>query len=457
MMTAEYPETIQREDINKETRLFSITQKIPAISLLDLLNDPALASENPLFYWRDPYQCISYAGVGSARTITADGAKRFAMIREQISATFENASIREADIHLLPRFLGGFAFNDLPSDRMWSGFPSAMFTLPRWMVSQRDNGDTWLTLNTFNINLSHHSLLKTMDEFVLQLTAIQPIQSRIPQVSTVTPMMSPAEWDWMISAVTEHIRFGAMEKVVLARTLELSFEDALPVIHVLSQLERHYPDCYTFTIQPQRGRAFFGATPELLVEKTGFELRTAALAGSRQRGRDPLEDEVFGAELLHSAKDHHEHAVVVEEIRKSLEPYAAALEIPDSPSLLRLSNIQHLYTSIHAELMADDSVLDFVERLHPTPAMGGYPRTAALEVIANSESVARGWYASPLGWVDSNGDGVFVAAIRSAVSVENKARLYAGAGIVADSDPQTERAETALKFKPLLTALNTTL
>jgi menaquinone-specific isochorismate synthase len=457
MMAVELTEKVYQQGVASLPRLFSMTQKIASVALHDVLNDPVMSRNIPLIYWRDPHNCMAFAGLGSAKTITSEGEERFSTVDQKISNVLQDLTVWSDNPEIPPRFFGGFAFNEQPPDKMWSAFPSAMFILPKWMISQREGGETWLTLNVFSEDYQQTALIETIETFSARLGCIQPAPVRIPQLSTLYPMMSPAEWDWMIDAVTERIRFGDMEKVVLARTLELSFDDLVPAAQVVRALEERYPDCYTFLVQPQHGRAFFGATPELLVEKSGFDLRTAALAGSRPRGRDLQEDELFGADLLHSAKDHHEHALVVEEIRDCLTPYALALDIPNNPSLLRLSNIQHLHTPIHAELGADNSALDFVERLHPTPAMGGYPRMPALEVIAESESVARGWYASPLGWVDCNGDGVFVAAIRSAVSAENKVRLYAGAGIVADSESQTEWAETALKFKPLLTALNTTI
>ncbi|HLU12099.1 MAG TPA: chorismate-binding protein, partial [Oceanobacillus sp.] len=170
----------------------------------------------------------------------------------------------------------------------------------------------------------------------------------------------------------------------------------------------------------------------------------------------PEEDDALAQEMLDSPKDRQEHAFVVSAVRERVRPYAKTMDVPDQPQIYRLQNIQHLYTPVRAELETHFDVLDLVGELHPTPALGGSPRRAALEAIDQLETEERGWYAAPVGWVDANGDGVFAVAIRSAVSAGNRARLYAGVGVVAESDPDKEWEETGWKFKPLLTALGVT-
>ena len=240
---------------------------------------------------------------------------------------------------------------------------------------------------------------------------------------------------------------------MLSRTAELTFSDEPDVLRILTRMKRQYAHTYRFLIEPLPGHAFFGATPELLAELHNKHLKTAALAGSTPRGATPEADEALGRELLDSAKNRHEHAVVVDSIRESLTPVTSQLTIADAPVLMKLPNIQHLFTPIDAVLNERANILDVVERLHPTPALGGYPRSVALQAIEALESVSRGWYAAPVGWIDNRGNGVFVGAIRSAVTAGDRARLYAGVGVMADSDPDIEWNETGIKFKPMLSAL----
>jgi menaquinone-specific isochorismate synthase len=178
-----------------------------------------------------------------------------------------------------------------------------------------------------------------------------------------------------------------------------------------------------------------------------------SLAGSIGRSADPLADAELGQELLESAKDRHEHDLVVMSILSRLAPLTSQLEISPQPGIYKLSNIQHLFTPIRGTLNSADGILPLVEVLHPTPALGGSPRDLAMEFISRAEPVPRGWYAAPVGWIDYKLDGAFAVAIRSAVAQERRAWLYAGAGIVADSVPEKEWAETGLKFRPMLDAL----
>jgi menaquinone-specific isochorismate synthase len=177
------------------------------------------------------------------------------------------------------------------------------------------------------------------------------------------------------------------------------------------------------------------------------------LAGSIGRGKTPAEDADLAQELLNSAKNQHEHALVVQSIRRRLASLTNELTMPDEPGILQLGYIQHLFTPIHATLKHADGVLPILQNLHPTPALGGQPRELAMPFISQAEPVPRGWYGAPVGWLDHHLDGAFGVAIRSAITQDRRVWLYAGAGIVADSDPQAEWDETALKFRPMLNAL----
>jgi isochorismate synthase len=225
------------------------------------------------------------------------------------------------------------------------------------------------------------------------------------------------------------------------------------LVGALTYLQRRYAECYTFLFEPQPHHAFFGATPELLIATQGKHFTTMGLAGSAKRGATPEEDARLADALLNSAKDRYEHALVVAAVQQRLEPLAEALDIPDTPSVYTLSNIHHLYTPIHGTLQEANGVLPLVETLHPTPALGGAPRELALAFISAAETVTRGWYAAPVGWIDHKLDGAFGVAIRSAIAQRQRAWLYAGAGIVAESEAQKEWEETGWKFRPIQEAL----
>ncbi len=257
----------------------------------------------------------------------------------------------------------------------------------------------------------------------------------------------------MIDGVTARERAGELDKVVLSRVCELRYRDRVDVDDALDYLRDQYAGTYIFLFEPSPYLAFYGATPELLVRVAGRSVETMALAGSIKRGATSAEDDALAQELLDDPKNRVEHAFVADAIRERLTPLTDALDIADAPGVLRLSNIQHLYTPVRGQLKRKLGVLPLVETLHPTPAMGGVPQALALETISAVEPVPRGWYASPVGWIDDQLDGAFSVAIRSAISQKERVWLYAGAGIVADSEPQKEWDETALKFKPMLNAL----
>jgi menaquinone-specific isochorismate synthase len=260
-------------------------------------------------------------------------------------------------------------------------------------------------------------------------------------------------WAEKINDIRHQIHTTPLKKVVLSRVAELRFPDRVDVDGALAYLHQHYNDCYRFLFEPRPFHAFYGATPELLAKVDGRTLTSMALAGSIRRSTDPLQDEALGQQLLNSAKDRHEHELVVYSILERLAPVTDKLEIAPQPGVYKLHNIQHLYTPVRANLIKADGILPIAELLHPTPAMGGTPRRLAISVIRDAEPVTRGWYAAPVGWIDVNLDGAFAVAIRSAVAQERRAWLYAGSGIVADSEPQKEWEETALKFRPMLEAL----
>jgi isochorismate synthase len=251
----------------------------------------------------------------------------------------------------------------------------------------------------------------------------------------------------LVGEIQREIASGRFEKAVLARRAIYRLDTAPDAGAVLNRLALTAPDCTRFAVQRQ-GRVFLGATPEWLIRKRGSQVASEAMAGSRS-SRDADAE----ARLLASSKDLNEHRPVLEELLRTLRPLCSELSVPDSPSVRHLRDLLHLHTPVKGTLETELHVLDLVERLHPTPAVGGTPRVQALDWLSAHETESRGWYASPVGWVDANGDGEFVVALRSAMIVDTLAHLYAGAGIVAESDADAEYEETRLKLASMVRAL----
>ncbi|QIO22995.1 isochorismate synthase MenF [Haloarcula sp. JP-L23] len=407
----------------------------------------------PRFAWATGSESI--AASGAAATVTASGASRFADVQAAATALFDRCDV-PTDLPSVarPRLFGGFAFHEGDTESTespWDGFPGAAFFLPEVQVTRTDGG-TWLT-TTGTGPTAAADADQRLDEWADRLADVPESAPRGPPgVESRERTPSQATWRDQVGAALESVEDGNLQKVVLAQALHVRLRADLSVPDVLDRLAVTYPDCYRFLLSPEDGGTFFGATPERLVSLRGRTVRTEALAGSTGRGDTPAEDEWLAAELLDSEKDTHEHTLVADAIRDQLEPFASSVRIGDR-TVRRLATVQHLRTSITAELERDEHVLSLVEALHPTPAVGGLPPDEALRTIRETEAFDRGWYAAPIGWVDAAGNGTFAVGIRSAVAKGRLATLFAGAGIVADSDPDREWDEVQLKYRPMLDEL----
>ena len=270
----------------------------------------------------------------------------------------------------------------------------------------------------------------------------------------IFPEPPPAMFERAVATAVERIDQGRLRKVVLARTIRVEAGrvlDPRPLLHHLRSVE---PDGYVFAVEVGAGRTLVGASPELLVRRIGREVWANPLAGSAPRAGDPSTDRENAARLGSSAKDRQEHAIVVEDVFRALHPLCEELSYDPEPQLRATANVWHLSTRFHG-VLADPGVtsLDLVRALHPTPAVCGAPRDDAMQLIGELEPIPRDAYAGAVGWMDATGDGVWALALRCAELHGTTARLYAGAGIVADSDPAAELEETERKFRPFLDSL----
>jgi len=375
------------------------------------------------------------AGLGSAWRASGSGVDRLTKLGSQVARLPDGA-----------RVMVGFSFAaDGPSTDVWGEFESATAVLP--VVSVRvDRAGPVLTV-AVPAGSDGQDVLSTIRSI--------PGPTSVTSADTTGFMLdsdpSPAAWREQVADAVGSIGSGSFSKVVLARTVTVEPQGAIRPFDLVAMLHRSQPDSFAFG--RQRGSAtFVGASPELLVSRNGSEVRCLPLAGSAARSDDPAEDQRLGDGLLASAKNRSEHDLVVEDIIQRLGPFSDQVEFA-STVLRKTVAVQHLATDIRGRLSNAVSVLELADALHPTPAVGGSPRPGALEYIEKVEDIDRGWYAGGIGWTDASGDGEFAVALRCALVRDGAARLYAGAGIMAESDPETELMETRLKFQPLLDLL----
>ncbi len=270
-----------------------------------------------------------------------------------------------------------------------------------------------------------------------------------PSSFEVSSLRPPQEWCDAVSTATSRIRRGDLDKVVLAREVVLIADQPILRAGVLTRLRQQYPGCFVFSVD-----GLVGATPELLVSRHGDIVRAQPMAGTAPRRGDPQADAAVAAALLTSPVYRHEHEVTIDMVHDTLLAFCSYLDDEAEPSVVALANVQHLATTVEGRLSHPPaSVLELVAALHPTPAVCGRPRLAALDLIAEVEGLVRGRYAGTVGWVDAAGNGQWAVSIRCAQIDGSSARLYGGNGIVADSDPTAELAETRDKLQAMLMAI----
>ncbi|HEU4632304.1 MAG TPA: isochorismate synthase [Gemmatimonadaceae bacterium] len=449
--------------------LVSLVEAVPALDLLDALQRAAAPdyaaperTATDRFYWERPDRGVALAGAGAAVTLAPAGARRFETVDRAWRALVAGALVDdEADGAPMtgPLLVGGFAFEpDGPRTERWRGFPAALMLLPRLQLTVVD-GRSWLTTNVVvradgqpDIEAS---TLRRLRGVLLGERAAPPapaVPRPVAAGGEETEVPPAAEWERGVDEAVTAIRGGALEKVVLAREVRARAGQRFDVADALRRLGAAYPSCFVYALW--RGeRAFVGASPERLVRLEQGDVRATCLAGSIGRGATPEADQRQGERLLASAKDRHEHAVVARALRDGLAELCDDVRAPAEPTLLTVSNVHHLHTPLRARLRPGCGLLDLVARLHPTPAVGGAPREAALRFLRAHEALDRGWYAGPIGWLGRDGDGEFAVALRSALVDGREASLFAGCGVMADSDPAEEYAESALKLRAMEAAL----
>ena len=452
-------EACRRAVATAQPVLASLICPAPALDPLALFACGEAGAEERMLFMH-PTEHHALAGVGTAWMLQTAGAGRFEQASKAWRDLIAGACVDDSasDGQAGPTLLGGFSFDPLrPTTPLWQGYPDGLLMLPRYLLAMRD-GLTWLTVSavvTPGSDVAEETARLALGyETMLARAATLPARGREGDAEDlqVDDVLSVDHWQSIVAAATRQMQAGGLEKVVLARACRVQSARDLAVVPTLARLRAAYPSCFIFAVA--RGeRCFLGATPERLVRLRERRVQAMSLAGSIARGATPDEDRILGLQLLASAKDRAEHGFVVRALTAALADVCTSVAAPAAPELLKVRNVQHLLTTVAGRGLATTTVLDLVGRLHPTPAVGGYPRTGALELIREREELDRGWYAGPIGWVDARGDGEFAVALRSALVHGAEATLFAGCGIVADSDPAAEYAESCLKLRPMLAAL----
>jgi menaquinone-specific isochorismate synthase len=376
-----------------------------------------------------------------ARVTLPAGQDRFTAAEKWLREALDGARI---DDEVGAPGCGPVAFGSFTFDPASDG---SVLVLPQLVLGRR-GGQAWLT--SISRRRSTRPTWPSSDPAAVdRSTPPAPGEIRWHDGSRTAP-----EWERVVAAAVSRIRAGGLRKVVLARDLYASAAAPIDERLLLARLAARYPECYTFACA-----GLAGATPELLIKRQGSQVSSLVLAGTAPRGQDVAEDAALGAGLLASAKETEEHEYAAASVRDSLAPLCDQLTVAERPVLLKFANLQHLATTVDGRLSARDasgaghSVLTLLNALHPSAAVCGTPTEAAMELIRELEGMDRGRYAGPVGWVDSAGNGEWGIALRCAEIDGPRARLFAGGGIVADSDPAAELAETVTKFRTMRFAL----
>jgi menaquinone-specific isochorismate synthase len=395
-----------------------------------------------------------------AHEVTSRGSQRFEDVARECLALNEGAILDEPPglpPGAGPVWTGGFAFDpDGAGSSAWSSFSPASLTLPEVSIC-RVGDDTHLTVNLVASPDDDIDAVASRAEARIAGLRADPLPLLDPHLTGERPRIRsvrpPGEFERAVAAATERIDGGAMSKVVLAREVVVEAASAHDPAAVFGALREQFPACFCFCAGTPEA-AFLGASPELLVRRSGASAQTVALAGSTRRSSDPAVDDHLGEQLLRSDKNRREQRIVAERIVRALRPHAVWVETAPEPEVVKVANIQHLATPVIAQLAEPRSAIDLAGLLHPTPAVGGEPWPAAAAAIGELERMDRGWYAGPVGWMDATEDGELCVALRSALLRDREARLYAGVGVVAGSDPAAELAETEVKLGALLPLLS---
>lgn len=435
--------------------LYSEVQAIHHIDAYSFFEATKASYEGSRFFWKNAEGNYYLVGIGIGYSLQSTYTNnRFFHLENEWKELLKDAIISsESQVKGTgPTMVGGLSFDPLKNKTsLWKSFGDISMFIPKFMLTIIDN-KTYLTTNIICTSLDNESLIDKVTkerENLLKLKGDIPVtQASILKMHEV----DPEAWKNSVETIVERLKQKEANKVVLARELDLQLDKKVSIERILEQLRIHQSTSYIFSLESGVD-CFIGATPERLALLEDQVIKTAGVAGSIPRGKTQEEDDQLGNELLNDHKNLVEHHFVVDMIKASMEKVCSTLTIPNQVALLKTKHIQHLYTPIEGKLKENHTLLSIVDLLHPTPALGGLPKEKAKEMIREVETLDRGLYGGPIGWMDYQGNGEFAVAIRSGLIQGDRATLFAGCGVVEDSDAQSEYLETKVKFNPMLSAL----
>ena len=406
---------------------------------------------------------FALATLGAATTIETSGARRFEDAAARSRALGSDAERDdpaddpEAPPGSGPVFVGGFAFApDGGATPEWSSLAPAQMVLPELALARCESEARVTLTAVVEGDEAPQAVVERLERRLasLDLAAEMPLFDPDPVVSArISGAAPPEHYEGAVARAVERIRAGELEKVVLAREVRVHGPRDHDPAALFDGLRTAFPSCYCYLVGTPE-LTFIGASPELLVRREGARVQTVALAGTTRRSADPSVDRHLGEQLLSSAKNRSEQSIVTRRIEQRLGRVSVWVTPADEPVLVRVQNVQHLATPIRAQLAEPLSTLELAGLLHPTPAVGGEPWRRAQALIPELEGLDRGWYAGPVGWTDLEEDGELCVALRCGLLRGKVAHLYAGDGIVRDSVPAEELAETEAKLGALLPLLS---
>ncbi|MEK3887684.1 isochorismate synthase [Bacillus sp. FSL K6-3431] len=445
---------LQQVNHKSKTKLFSYTQKINTCDPILFYQGNQHLFKGKAFFWKSPDEDFCLVGLGAAHVVkTKNSMNRFNYMEQKWNELCEEAVIENPfDISGTgPLLFGGFSFDPKSTkDKVWESYGQSLFYLPKYMLTEVD-GLFYITVNNYCTSDEACTTIEASKLFIDELLENAVAHPSKPASIVKKQELGTNEWVETVGDIVDALKQTSLQKVVLARKMRLEFSEHANIPFVLQQLVAQQPNSFIFALNAEKS-CFLGASPERLVKKTGSEVLSTSLAGSIERSTDPQEDKRLEKLLLHDHKNLFEHQLVVSMIEDALRPYCNEINIPSMPKIMKTPDIQHLYTPVVGKMRSGNSILDIVEELHPTPALGGVPTTDAMEIIRNKEGMDRGFYAAPIGWFDYRDNGEFIVAIRSGLFQEEEAHLFAGCGLVYDSKPEDELIETRIKFRPMLRA-----
>ena len=462
LLAARLRDAVARARRSREATLATVTVELPPEVDPAAVACASRRAGEPWFLFEQPDRGeAALAALGEVVALESSGADRFADVgqrwRELAAAAVGGAGAEDAGG---PIAVGGFAF--APGGGRaphWAGYPPALLRVPELaLVRTKEPG------GAVGVRMTLAAIARAGDDPDLLLAGLEARVDELRSAALplldpdpagrfqVASAMPPEHFEQAVARAVELIGAGELEKIVLAREVQVHAPAPYDPAAVFGVLRDQFPSCFVLCVGAGDG-ALVGASPELLLRREGQRVSTLALAGSTRRSADPAVDDHLGEQLLRDPGYRHEHAIVARRIERTLRPLAVWVAAAPEPGLVRIANIQHLATPIRAQLARPVDALELLGRMHPTPAVGGEPLARAAPLIPALEGLDRGWYSGPVGWTDAAGDGEFCVALRCALIRGSLARCYAGNGIVGASDPARELAETEVKLQALLPLL----